>query len=132
MTERFTDGVEEGAADFAIADLSVTSARNEAVEFSTPWMTLGISIIFQKPRQAPPGLMSFLSPFTVEVWIYISLGNMIIKLYAKVQKYQTKISSWLTSPFIYRKNSKWSNNSSTEIPNSSPVLKVSKGELVLV
>ena len=77
MTERFTDGVEEGAADFAIADLSVTSARNEAVEFSTPWMTLGISIIFQKPRQAPPGLMSFLSPFTVEVWIYISLGNMI-------------------------------------------------------
>ena len=80
MTERFTDGVEEGAADFAIADLSVTSARNEAVEFSTPWMTLGISIIFQKPRQAPPGLMSFLSPFTVEVWIYISLGNMIIKL----------------------------------------------------
>ena len=85
MTERFTDGVEEGAADFAIADLSVTSARNEAVEFSTPWMTLGISIIFQKPRQAPPGLMSFLSPFTVEVWIYISLGNMIIKLYAKSQ-----------------------------------------------
>ena len=101
MTERFTDGVEEGAADFAIADLSVTSARNEAVEFSTPWMTLGISIIFQKPRQAPPGLMSFLSPFTVEVWIYISLGNMIIKLYAKVQKYQTKISPWLTSPFIH-------------------------------
>ena len=85
MTERFTDGVEEGAADFAIADLSVTSARNEAVEFSTPWMTLGISIIFQKPRQAPPGLMSFLSPFTVEVWIYISLGNMIIILYAKSQ-----------------------------------------------
>ena len=27
MTERFTDSVEEGAADFAIADLSMTSAR---------------------------------------------------------------------------------------------------------
>ena len=26
-------GVEEGGADFAIADLSVTSARNEAVQF---------------------------------------------------------------------------------------------------
>ena len=26
-------GVEEGGADFAIADLSVTSARNDAVQF---------------------------------------------------------------------------------------------------
>ena len=68
-------GVEEGGADFAIADLSVTSERNEAVQFSNPWMTLGISIIFVKPRQAPPSLLSFLSPFTLEVWIYIALGK---------------------------------------------------------
>ena len=34
-------GVEEGGADFAIADLSVTSARNAAVQFSMPWMNLG-------------------------------------------------------------------------------------------
>ena len=32
---------EEGGADFAIADLSVTSARNQAVQFSIPWMNLG-------------------------------------------------------------------------------------------
>ena len=39
--ECWADGVEEGGADFAIADLSVTSGRNEAVQFSIPWMNLG-------------------------------------------------------------------------------------------
>ena len=34
-------GPEEGGADFAIADLSMTSARAEVVDFSMPWMTLG-------------------------------------------------------------------------------------------
>ena len=34
-------GVNEGGADFAVADLSVTSARAQAVQFSMPWMTLG-------------------------------------------------------------------------------------------
>ena len=34
-------GPKEGGADFAVADLSVTSARSKAVQFSMPWMTLG-------------------------------------------------------------------------------------------
>ena len=79
MIKEVMVGTEEGGADFAIADLSVTSQRNEAVQFSNPWMTLGISIIFVKPRQAPPSLLAFLSPFTVEVWIYIALGNFLLK-----------------------------------------------------
>ena len=33
--------VEEGGADFAIADLSMTSSRSSVVDFSMPWMTLG-------------------------------------------------------------------------------------------
>ena len=58
-----------------LADLSVTSSRNQAVLFSMPWMNLGISIIFIKPRKAPPSLLSFLSPFTVEVWMYTAFGK---------------------------------------------------------
>ena len=34
-------GPNQGGADFAVADLSVTSARSSAVQFSMPWMTLG-------------------------------------------------------------------------------------------
>ncbi len=73
-------GTEEGGADFAIADLSVTSARNQAVQFSIPWMNLGISIIFIKPRKAPPSLLSFLSPFTLEVWLYTAFGYVFVSL----------------------------------------------------
>ena len=36
-------GPNQGGADFAVADLSVTSARSSAVLFSMPWMTLGES-----------------------------------------------------------------------------------------
>ena len=39
-------GTEEGGADFAIADLSVTSSRNDAVAFSIPWMNLGDFLAF--------------------------------------------------------------------------------------
>jgi hypothetical protein len=34
-------GTENGGADFAIADLSVTSSRASAVTFSMPFMNLG-------------------------------------------------------------------------------------------
>jgi hypothetical protein len=34
-------GTVDGGADFAIADLSVTSPRAQAVQFSMPWMNLG-------------------------------------------------------------------------------------------
>ena len=36
--------VEEGGADFAIADLSMTSSRSSVVDFSMPWMTLGMEM----------------------------------------------------------------------------------------
>ena len=58
-----------GMADMAVADLSITTGRLEAVEFSMPWMNLGISIIYQKPRKAPPGLLSFMEPFSDGVWL---------------------------------------------------------------
>ena len=47
-------GTEEGGADFAIADLSVTSSRNSAVQFSMPWMNLGKS-----PHSVFPAVLHF-------------------------------------------------------------------------
>ena len=69
------DGPEEDGADFAIADLSVTSLRASVLKFSMPFMNLGISIIYIKPRPASPSLLSFLSPFTLEVWLYTAFGD---------------------------------------------------------
>ena len=59
----------DGTADFTIADISVTSSRAEAFSFSMPWMNLGISILYVKPRAAPPSLLAFLDPFTTDVYV---------------------------------------------------------------
>ena len=67
-------------ADIAVADLSITTERLSAVEFSMPWMNLGISIIYIKPRQAPPSFFSFLEPFSNEVWISTVIALMVVAI----------------------------------------------------
>ena len=54
-------------ADLAVADLTITYVREEAVDFTMPFMTLGISILYKKTAKPPPGLFSFLDPLSLEV-----------------------------------------------------------------
>jgi len=65
--------VADGTADFVIADISITSSRASAFAFTIPWLNLGISILYIKPRPAAPSLIAFLDPFTTEVYIYTML-----------------------------------------------------------
>ncbi|GAB0095911.1 Ionotropic glutamate receptor [Sergentomyia squamirostris] len=58
-------------ADLAITDLTITADREGAVDFTMPFMNLGISILFRKPTREPPSLFSFMSPFSKEVWVYL-------------------------------------------------------------
>ncbi|XP_074099238.1 kainate-type ionotropic glutamate receptor subunit 1D isoform X7 [Cotesia typhae] len=59
-------------ADLAIADLTITYDREQAVDFTMPFMNLGISILYRKPIKKPPNLFSFLSPLSLDVWIYMA------------------------------------------------------------
>ncbi|EZA54440.1 Glutamate receptor, ionotropic kainate, partial [Ooceraea biroi] len=59
-------------ADLAIADLTITYDREQAVDFTMPFMPLGISILYRKPIKQPPNLFSFLSPLSLDVWIYMA------------------------------------------------------------
>ena len=43
-------------ADLAVAPLTITSQRESAVDFSKPWMNLGISILISKPKKTKPGI----------------------------------------------------------------------------
>lgn len=61
----------DGRADLAITDLTITSEREGATDFTMPFMNLGISILFEKPKKEPPQLFSFLSPFSGEVWVWL-------------------------------------------------------------
>ncbi|XP_056638599.1 glutamate receptor ionotropic, kainate 2-like isoform X1 [Diorhabda sublineata] len=55
-------------ADLAICDLTITKDRAEVVDFTGPYMMLGISILYKKPTKAPPSFFSFADPFAFEVW----------------------------------------------------------------
>ncbi|XP_063242515.1 glutamate receptor ionotropic, kainate 2 [Bacillus rossius redtenbacheri] len=59
-------------ADLAVADLTITYDREQAVDFTMPFMNLGISILYRKPIKQPPNLFSFLSPLSLDVWIYMA------------------------------------------------------------
>lgn len=65
-----------GEADIAVADLTINSNREQAVDFTYPFMSTGISIIYKKPTTKETSLWSFLSPFSTAVWICL-LGAIV-------------------------------------------------------
>ncbi|PSN42075.1 Glutamate receptor ionotropic [Blattella germanica] len=56
-------------ADLAIVDLTITSHRESVVDFTMPFMNLGISILYKRPTKEAPSLFSFMSPFSNDVWL---------------------------------------------------------------
>lgn len=70
----------ERKADLAITDLTITSEREEAVDFSSPFMNLGISILYKKPKKAPPNFFSFAEPFALEVWLWLGGAYFIVSI----------------------------------------------------
>jgi glutamate receptor, ionotropic, invertebrate len=64
----------------AICDLTITYERRAYVDFTTPFMTLGISILHSKPTSPDPELFSFLKPFSVDVWIYMAAAYLMVSL----------------------------------------------------
>ncbi|KAM9538115.1 glutamate receptor 3 isoform 2-T2 [Guaruba guarouba] len=60
-----------GRADIAVAPLTITLVREEVIDFSKPFMSLGISIMIKKPQKSKPGVFSFLDPLAYEIWMCI-------------------------------------------------------------
>ncbi|XP_018494805.2 glutamate receptor 1 [Galendromus occidentalis] len=58
-------------ADMAIAPLTITSARERVIDFTKPFMSLGISIMIKKPMKKKPGVFSFMNPLSREIWMCI-------------------------------------------------------------
>uniref|UniRef100_A0A663M7T7 Glutamate ionotropic receptor AMPA type subunit 3 n=1 Tax=Athene cunicularia TaxID=194338 RepID=A0A663M7T7_ATHCN len=54
-----------GRADIAVAPLTITLVREEVIDFSKPFMSLGISIMIKKPQKSKPVLflVSRFSPY---------------------------------------------------------------------
>ncbi|KYB25025.1 hypothetical protein TcasGA2_TC031399 [Tribolium castaneum] len=72
--------VMHGVADLAITDLTITAEREEAVDFTSPFMNLGISILAKKPGNAPPSFFSFADPFALDTWIMLALAYIAVSV----------------------------------------------------
>ncbi|XP_075975445.1 glutamate receptor ionotropic, kainate 3-like [Anticarsia gemmatalis] len=60
-------------ADLALCDFTMTAERQSGIDFSTPFMTLGIGILYKQPSKQPPEMFSFMAVFSKEVWYYMML-----------------------------------------------------------
>ncbi|CAG7717456.1 unnamed protein product, partial [Allacma fusca] len=81
-----------GQADLGIGDMTITHDREKTLDFTMPFMNLGISILYRQPDKQPPSLFSFLAPFHYEVWIYMAtayLGvSLILFVLARIAPYE--------------------------------------------
>lgn len=67
-------------ADLVVADITITYEREKVVDFTMPFLNLGVTILYQKPNKKDPNLFSFMSPLSVEVWIYIVTAYLVVSL----------------------------------------------------
>ncbi|KAG8177768.1 hypothetical protein JTE90_010346 [Oedothorax gibbosus] len=67
-------------ADLAIADFTITYEREQVVDFTMPFMNLGISILFRRPAKRPHRLFWFLRPLSLEVWLYMAAAYTLVSL----------------------------------------------------
>ncbi|KAM7352229.1 glutamate receptor IIB [Cochliomyia hominivorax] len=71
-------------AQLGICDLTITQARRTVVDFTVPFMQLGVSILYYKPKPPEKSLFAFLQPFSVEVWFYLLVALMVMPMVFKV------------------------------------------------
>ncbi|XP_016149432.1 glutamate receptor ionotropic, kainate 4 [Sinocyclocheilus grahami] len=65
-------------ADLAVAALTITAEREKVIDFSKPFMTLGISIMYRVHIGRRPGYFSFMDPFSPGVWLFMLLAYLAV------------------------------------------------------
>uniref|UniRef100_A0A8V5GQB7 Glutamate receptor n=2 Tax=Melopsittacus undulatus TaxID=13146 RepID=A0A8V5GQB7_MELUD len=65
-------------ADLAVAAFTITAEREKVIDFSKPFMTLGISILYRVHMGRKPGYFSFLDPFSPAVWFFMLLAYLAV------------------------------------------------------
>ncbi|RTG89503.1 glutamate receptor, ionotropic, invertebrate [Schistosoma bovis] len=82
-------------ADLAVGSFTITYDRERVIDFTTPFMYLGISIIYKRPEDKESHLFSFLTPLSPPVWGYILAALIMVSLVlfvvARFSPYEWKV-----------------------------------------
>lgn len=65
-------------ADLAVAPMTINYARESVIDFTKPFMNLGIGILFKLPSTMPTRLFSFMSPLAVDIWLYVLAAYVLV------------------------------------------------------
>ncbi|KQS21444.1 uncharacterized protein Dere_GG16408, isoform B [Drosophila erecta] len=70
----------ERRADLAVASMTINYARESVIDFTKPFMNLGIGILFKISDRAQTKFFSFIAPFAIEIWFYIAFGYIFVSI----------------------------------------------------
>ena len=51
-----------------VASLTVNTDRAAVIDFTKPFMSFGIAILYKRPEEEPPHTLSFMEPINIYVW----------------------------------------------------------------
>ncbi|ESO90626.1 hypothetical protein LOTGIDRAFT_163822 [Lottia gigantea] len=84
-------------AHLAVAPLTITADRERNVDFSKPFMNIGISIMIRQPDKQKPGVFSFMEPLSFQIWMCIivayvgvSVGLFLVSRFSPVEWKKTE------------------------------------------
>lgn len=91
-------------ADIAIASMTITSERERVIDFSKPFMSLGISIMIKKPVKQKPGVFSFLNPLSKEIWVCVIFSyigvSVVLFLVSRFSPYEWRVEETLAGTAV--------------------------------
>ncbi|CAH1170182.1 unnamed protein product [Phaedon cochleariae] len=70
----------EKKADLAVGSMTINYARESVIDFTKPFMNLGISILFKVPKSQQAKLFSFMNPLAMDIWLYVLSAYVLVSI----------------------------------------------------
>ncbi|CAH1132877.1 unnamed protein product [Ceutorhynchus assimilis] len=70
----------EKKADLAVGSMTINYARESVIDFTKPFMNLGISILFKVPSSPEIRLFSFMNPLAADIWMYVLSAYVLVSI----------------------------------------------------
>ncbi|XP_050735259.1 glutamate receptor ionotropic, kainate 2-like isoform X6 [Eriocheir sinensis] len=72
--------LQENKADLAIGSMTINYARENVIDFTKPFMNVGIGILFKVPTSQQTRLFSFMNPLAIEIWLYVLAAYVLVSI----------------------------------------------------
>ena len=72
------DDLTDDKIDLALVPLTITEKRMQLIDFSSPLMSVGLSIVLRKPSFQYSASFTFLFPFSSTIWILIFVAFILV------------------------------------------------------